>query len=46
MAINVTVHHNGGPLSDIVLLTLGYYHRRTRLNAMKRFLSLQPVKQQ
>ena len=32
MAINVSVQHNGG-----FLLTPCYYHRGTRLNAMKRF---------
>ena len=37
MAINVSVHYNDGFLPDIILLTLGYYHRGTRLNAMKRF---------
>ena len=28
---------NGGLLPDNILLTLCYYHRETRLNAMKRF---------
>ena len=38
MVINVvSVQHNGGFLPDIILLTQWYYHRRTRLNAMKRF---------
>ena len=37
MAINVTVQYNGGFLPDIILLTQGYYHRGTRLNAMTRF---------
>ena len=37
MAINVSVQYNGGLLPDIILLTLCYYHRGTRLNAMKRF---------
>ena len=37
MAINVSVQYDGGFLSDIVLLTQCYYHRGTRLNAMKRF---------
>ena len=37
MAINVSVQYNGGFLPDIILLTHCYYHRRTRLNAMKRF---------
>ena len=39
-AIDVSVHHNGGLLPDILLLLLtqGYlHHRGTRLNAMKRF---------
>ena len=36
MAINVSVQYNGGFLPDIILLTLCYYHRGTRLNAMKR----------
>ena len=31
------VQYNGGLLPDIILLTQGYYHRGTRLNAMKRF---------
>ena len=36
MAINVSVQYNGGLLPDIiqVLLTEGYFHRGTRLNAM------------
>ena len=37
IAINVNVQYNGGLLSDIILLTQCYYHRGTRLNAMKRF---------
>ena len=37
MAINVSVQYNGGLLLDIILLTQCYYHRGTRLNAMKRF---------
>ena len=38
MAINVvSVQHNGGFLPGILLLTQCYYHRGTRLNAMKRF---------
>ena len=32
----VSVQYNGGLLPDIMLLTRGYYHRGTRLNAMKR----------
>ena len=43
MAINVSVKYNGGLFPDIILLTQCYYHRGTRLNAMKRFLSLQPI---
>ena len=35
MAINASVHYNGGLPSDIVLLTQCYYHRGTRLNAME-----------
>ena len=37
MAINVNVQYNGGLLPDIILLTHCYFHRGTRLNAMKRF---------
>ena len=37
MAINVSVQYNGGLLPDIILLTQCYFHRGTRLNAMKRF---------
>ena len=38
MAINVSVQYNGGLLPGIVLLTQQYYyHRGTRLNAMKGF---------
>ena len=38
MAINVSVQYNAGLLPDIkILLTQCYYHRGTRLNAMKRF---------
>ena len=45
MAINVvSVQYNGGLLPDIILLTQCYYHRGTRLNAMKSFLwYLQPI---
>ena len=35
MAINVSVQYDGGFLPDIILLTQCYYHRETRLNAMK-----------
>ena len=31
------VQYNGGLLPDIILLTQCYYHRGTRLNAMKGF---------
>ena len=37
MAINVSVQYNGGLIPDIILLTQCYYHRGTRLNAIKRF---------
>ena len=38
MAINVSVHYNGGLLPDIILLTQCYFHRGTRSNAaIKRF---------
>ena len=37
MAVNVSVQYNSGFFPDIILLTLCYYHRGTRLNAMKRF---------
>ena len=37
MAINISVQYDGGFLPDIILLTQCYYHRGTRLNAMKRF---------
>ena len=33
MTINITVQHNGGFSPDIILLSLFYYHRGTRLNA-------------
>ena len=37
MAINnESVQYNGGLLPDIILLTQGYYHGRSHLNAMKR----------
>ena len=41
MASNVRVQYNGGFLLDIILLTQCYYHRGTRLNAMKRFFYFQ-----
>ena len=46
MAINVSVQYDGEFLPDIILLTQCYYHRGTRLNAMKRFciFSLIPPK--
>ena len=34
MVINISVQYNGGFLSDIALLTQGYYHCGTRLNTM------------
>ena len=37
MAIDVSVHHNGGFLPHIILLTQCYYHRGTFLNVIKRF---------
>ena len=37
MVIHVSVQYDGGFLPDIILLTQFYYHRGTRLNAMKRF---------
>ena len=37
MTITISEQYNDGLLPDIVLLTQGYYHRGTRLNAMKRF---------
>ena len=37
MAINVSVQYNGGLLPGILVLPQCYYHRGTRLNAMKRF---------
>ena len=38
LAINVvSVQYNGGLPPGIILLTQCYYHRGTRLNAMKRF---------
>ena len=44
MAINVSVQYDGGFLPDILLLTQCYYHRGTRLNAMKRVcLCSQPM---
>ena len=40
MAINVSVQYNGGLLPDIIQLTQRYFHRGTRLNAMKSFSSI------
>ena len=37
MAINVSLQYNGGLIPGIILLTQCYFHRGTRLNAMKRF---------
>ena len=36
MAINVSLHYNGGLLPDIILLTQCYLHRGTRFNTMKK----------
>ena len=36
MAINVSVQYNGGLLPDILLVSLCYCHRGTRLNTIKR----------
>ena len=33
----ISVQYNGGLLPDIILLTQWYFHRGTRINAMKRF---------
>ena len=43
MATNVSVQQNGVFFPDIILLTQCYYHRGTRLNAMKRSCILQPM---
>ena len=43
IAINSSVQYNGGLLPDIILLTQCYYHRATRLYAMKKFLYFQPL---
>ena len=44
MAINIGVQYNSGLLPDIILLTQCYFHRGTRLNAMKSFFCiLQPI---
>ena len=40
MAINVSVHYNGGLLPDIILLTQCYYHR---FKCHEEVLSLQPM---
>ena len=37
MAINVSVQFNDELLPGIILLPQCYYHRGTRINAMKRF---------
>ena len=37
MEINVSVQYNGELLPNIILLTYCYYHRGTRLNALKEF---------
>ena len=38
MAINVSVQYNDRLVPDIILLTQCYFHRGTRLNAMKIFV--------
>ena len=43
MAINVGVQHNGGFLPGIILLIQCYYHRGTRLNAIRFLYYLQPM---
>ena len=43
LEINVSVQHNAGFIPCIILSTQCYYHRGTRLNAIKRFV-LQPIK--
>ena len=40
MAINVSVQYNGRFLPALILLTLCYYHRGTRLNAMRFILTV------
>ena len=41
MVIDVSVqYYNGGLLPGIILLTQCYFHRGTRLYAMKRFFSI------
>ena len=42
MVINVSIQYNGGLLPDIILLTQCYFHRGTRLNAMKRLCICSP----
>ena len=37
LAIYLSVQYNVGIVPDMILLTQWYYHRGTRLNAMKRF---------
>ena len=37
MAIIISVQYNDGFLPHIILFTQCYYHRGTRLNAMRRF---------
>ena len=34
MAINISAQYNGELLPDIIMLTQGYYHRKTRINTM------------
>ena len=37
MVIGVNAQYSDGLLSDIIMLSLCYYHRGTPLNAIKRF---------
>ena len=44
MVINVNIQYNDGLLPDIILSAQCYFHRGTRLNAMKKFcIYLQPL---
>ena len=46
MAINVSVHYDGGLLPGIILLTHGYYHPSWNpFNCHQAVLSLQSMKQ-
>ena len=37
MVVDISIQYNDGFLPDIILLTQCYFHRGTRLKAMKRF---------